>query len=116
VVDLSSYPISSIRRAGGLLFVSGQLPIDKQGKLIRGDIREQTKLVIANLAEVLASEGASLANVVKITTWLSDAEHAEGYNTIYKTMFATPYPARSTIVSQLLVASDIELEAVAEAR
>src|SRR4051794_19990046 len=113
MVDLSKYPISQTRRAGGLIFVSGQLPIDERGALIRGDIRVQTRLVIENLRKSLGEEGADLIHVVKVTTWLTDESFSVGYNEVYASMFRAPYPTRSTLISRLLVPVDLEMEAVA---
>lgn len=115
MVDLSKYPISQTRRAGNLVFISGQLPIGADGALQRGDIRAQTRLTIENLEKALATAGCSLANVVKVTTWLSDKAHGLGYNETYAELFSDPYPTRSTLVSELMVEADIEMEAVAVA-
>lgn len=107
------FPYSDVRRAGNLLFVSGQLPIDPDGQFHQGRIEDQTRLTIANLKALLEREGSSLTNVVKVMTWLSDGKHVAGYNAVYSELFAKPYPARSTVVTTLVVPADIEIEAVA---
>jgi 2-iminobutanoate/2-iminopropanoate deaminase len=106
-------PLSPARRAGPLLFLSGQLPRQGDGTLVRGPIEAQTAQVIANIAEVLAAHGLGLADVVKATVWLTEAAHAPGFNRVYAERFSAPYPARSTVVSALVAPADIEMEVVA---
>ncbi len=106
-------PLSPARRAGHLLFLSGQLPRQSDGTLVSGPIEVQTEQVIANVAEVLAAHGLGLADVVKATVWLTQAAHAPGFNRIYAQRFSAPYPARSTVVSALVAPADIEMEVVA---
>jgi len=106
-------PLSAARRAGHLLFLSGQLPRGSDGALVGGSIEAQTEQVITNIAAVLAANGLGLADVVKATVWLTDAAHADGFNRIYRARFPKPYPARSTVVSGLVAPADIEIEVVA---
>ncbi len=106
-------PLSKTRRAGALVFVSGQLPRKPEGGMCEGDIGEQTAQAIANLKAALHSEGLTLADVVKTTVWLTSSEHARGMNAVYADMFPQPYPTRSTVVSGLVAKADIEIEAVA---
>lgn len=105
-------PLSKTRRAGNLVFVSGQLPRDASGAIIAGDIKIQTCQALANLEAALADVGASLKDVVKVTAWITDAAHMAGFNEVYRNVFLEPYPARSTVISGL-VAGDVEIEAVA---
>ncbi|HEY4124227.1 MAG TPA: RidA family protein [Rhizomicrobium sp.] len=106
-------PLSKARRAGNLLFVSGQLPRNAQGQIIPGDIAAQATQALANLKAILEANGASLQNIVKVTVWLTDASYGEAFNRVYREWFKPPYPARSVVVSQLVAAADIEIEAVA---
>jgi reactive intermediate/imine deaminase len=106
-------PLSPARRAGNLLFLSGQLPRQGDGTLVSGPIEAQTEQVIANVAEVLAGHGLGLADVVKATVWLTQAAHAPGFNRVYAQRFSAPYPARSTVVAALVADADIEMEVVA---
>lgn len=106
-------PLSKARRAGDLLFVSGQLPRGPSGEIVQGDIDVQTRQAIANLQAILAEHGATLADVVKTTVWLTDAAFAGGFNAVYRELFQEPYPTRSTVVSGLLVDAAVEIEAVA---
>lgn len=106
-------PLSKARRAGDLLFISGQLPRGSSGEIVPGDITVQTRQVITNLQAVLAEHGATLADVVKTTVWLTDGSLAGAFNAVYREAFQEPYPTRSTVVSGLLVDALLEIEAVA---
>lgn len=107
-------PLSKARRAGDLLFVSGQLPRGSDGGIVAGGIEAQTRQALDNLARVVAQEGATLADVVKTTVWLTDGSDAAAFNAVYREYFAEPFPARSVVISGL-VAEDalLEIEAVA---
>lgn len=106
-------PLSTVRRAGSLVFVSGQLPRQADGSMVPGGIEAQTRQAIANLEAVLRAEGLGLEHVVKTTVWLTHASHAPGFNAVYRALFPQPYPARSTVISGLVADADIEIEAVA---
>jgi reactive intermediate/imine deaminase len=108
-------PLSKARRAGDLLFVSGQLPRDANGQIVAGDIAVQTRQALANLVAALEANGASAADVVKVTAWLTDRRHYEGFNAVYREVFQAPFPARSVVVSGLVADADVEIEAVAYA-
>lgn len=105
-------PLSKTRRAGNLLFVSGQLPRGADGAIVTGDIKTQTRQSLANLEAALTDAGASLKDVVKVTAWITDAAHMAGFNEVYRDVFLEPYPTRSTVISGL-VAGDVEIEAIA---
>jgi 2-iminobutanoate/2-iminopropanoate deaminase len=102
-------------QAGGFLFLSGQIPIDpKSGQLIAGNIEEQTRRVLDNLVAVLGAGGASLADVVKITVYLTDMADFADFNTTYSRYFPTAPPARATIaVAALPRNARIEIDAIA---
>jgi enamine deaminase RidA (YjgF/YER057c/UK114 family) len=70
-------------------------------------------MVLDNLEAVLASAGASLADVVKTTVWLTDGGLFGEFNDVYRTRFGTPYPARSTVIARLAVPVLVEIEAIA---
>lgn len=107
-------PLSKVRRAGDLLFVSGQLPRDANGAIVAGDITVQARQALANLVAVLESAGATAADVVKTTVWLTDRRDYEAFNAVYREVFQAPYPARSVVVSDLVADADIEVEAIAQ--
>ena len=106
-------PLSKARRAGDLLFISGQLPRGPSGDIVQGGVAIQTRQAIANLQAILAQHGGTLADVVKTTVWLTDSALAGAFNAVYAELFSEPYPTRSTVVSDLLVDAHIEIEAVA---
>ena len=88
---------SAAIRAGDLLFVSGQVPRDPATGRIEGDIAQQTRQVLENLSAVLATAGATLADVVSITAYLADIDDWEGFNEAYSEILRPPYPTRTTI-------------------
>jgi 2-iminobutanoate/2-iminopropanoate deaminase len=108
-------PYSQAIQAGNLLFLSGQLPFDPvTGELVKGDIRQQTQRVLANLQGVLESQNLSMEDVVKVTIFLKDMGNFSQVNEVYATYFPSSPPARSTVeVARLPRDADIEIEAIA---
>ncbi|HEX7086442.1 MAG TPA: RidA family protein [Vicinamibacterales bacterium] len=108
-------PYSQAIRAGGLLFCSGQIPLDPAtGRLVEGDVAAQTRQVLANLEAVLAAAGASLADVVRTTVYLADLADFTAMNEVYASRFASPAPARSTIqAARLPRDARVEIDAIA---
>jgi 2-iminobutanoate/2-iminopropanoate deaminase len=91
-------PYSQAVRAGALLFVSGQIPLDPAtGIMVGGDIGDQTRRVFQNLGEILKAGGASFYHVVRTTVYLADMADFAAMNEVYGTYFPAPAPARSTI-------------------
>jgi 2-iminobutanoate/2-iminopropanoate deaminase len=91
-------PYSQGIKAGSLLFLSGQIPLDPAtGAMIEGDIAAQTHRVFANLAAVLVAAGSSFDNVVRTTVYLADMNDFGIVNEIYGTYFSSPAPARATV-------------------
>lgn len=91
-------PYSQAVRAGNLIFVSGQGPIDPAtGALSTGDIAEQTRLVLRNVGNILTAAGASMDHVVRTTVYLADMNDFAAMNAAYAEAFADPAPARTTI-------------------
>ena len=89
-------------RAGDFIFLSGTGPFDPAtGKMIGKTIELQTEQTINNIAAVLEADGASLRDVVKVTAHLSDASFFNRYNAVYARRFPRPYPARTTVGSDL---------------
>jgi 2-iminobutanoate/2-iminopropanoate deaminase len=99
----------------GMLFVSGQIPLDPStGKIVEGGIGPQTERVLANLAAILTAGGCSLAKVVKTTIYLVDLADFATVNEIYGRAFTAPFPARATVqVSALPRGALVEIEAIA---
>ncbi len=108
-------PYSQAIKAGDLLFLSGQVPIDpKTGEIVGGDISAQTDRVLDNLAAVLAAAGASFANVVKTTIYLVDLGDFQAVNATYAKRFTSAPPARATVqVSALPKGARVEIDAIA---
>lgn len=91
-------PYSQAIRAGGLLFVSGQIPLDPEtGKMVDGDLAAQTHRVFKNLGAILSAAGATFDNVVKTTVYLADMNDFPAMNEIYAGYFPSPAPARATV-------------------
>ena len=91
-------PYSQAIKAGNLLFLSGQIPLDpKTGNLVEGDIEAQTRQVFRNIAAILKAAGASFDNVVSASVFLADMNQFGKVNEIYATYFSAPAPARATV-------------------
>jgi 2-iminobutanoate/2-iminopropanoate deaminase len=91
-------PYSQAIRAGSLLFLSGQIPIDPAtGQMVDGDIAHQTHRVFKNLAAILQEAGASFDHVVRTTVYLADMNDFAAMNEVYGTYFSSPAPARATV-------------------
>ncbi|MCC7416439.1 MAG: reactive intermediate/imine deaminase [Acidobacteria bacterium] len=108
-------PYSPALRAGGLLFVSGQIPLDPAtGRLAGGDIAAQAHRALDNLGALLAAAGLTFADVVRTTIFLADLADFSAVNAVYGTYFAEPFPARATVeVSGLPMDARIEIDAIA---
>jgi len=102
-------------RAGNLLFVSGQIPVDPaSGNLIEGDIAAQAEQVMRNLTALLRAAGASFTNVVRTTVYLADMNDFAGMNEVYSRYIVDPPPARATVqVARLPRDVKIEVDAIA---
>lgn len=109
-------PYSQARIAGGLLFVSGQLPIDPvTGEFNSQDAVEQMKQCIRNIEAIAQAAGTQLSKTVKTTILLTDLSGFAAINEAYGAFFAAPYPARATFeVSALPRGAKVEVEAVIE--
>ena len=108
-------PYSQAVKAGNLLFVSGQVPLDPAtGAPVEATIQAQTTQSLNNLKAILAQVGATMDNVVKTTVFLKDMEDFAEMNRIYQTFFAADCPARSAVqVGRLPKDVLVEIEAIA---
>lgn len=89
---------SQVVRAGDLLFVSGQGPIDPAtNEFSFGDIRHETKLVLENIRRIIEGSGASVADIVKCSVFLADASDFAAMNEVYAAFFGQSKPARTTV-------------------
>jgi 2-iminobutanoate/2-iminopropanoate deaminase len=103
-------------RAGRLLFVSGIVPIDGRGELVGGDdVQAQTRQVFANIRAILDAAGATFADVVKVTHYLTDITDRPAINEVRKEVFGAARPASTLVeVSKLVVpGARLEIEAIA---
>jgi len=108
-------PYSPALRAGQLLFLSGQIPLDPQsGAVVGDDISAQTEQVFRNIAALLAASGATFSQVARTTVFLTDLNDFGAMNAVYARHFADPPPARSTVqVSRLPRDVRIEIDVIA---
>ena len=108
-------PYSQAIRAGSLLFVSGQVPIDPAtGQIVDGDIAAQTHRVFQNISEILRAGGAGLDHVVRTTVFLADMNDFAAMNEVYAGYFKATAPARATVqVSRLPRDARIEIDVIA---
>ena len=106
-------PFSRMIKAGGFVFFSGQIPMDAQGKVVRGSIKEQTQAVMDRLRESLSEVGLDFGDVVKTTVWLSDLNLFADFNQAYKEYFTAGLPVRSTVEAKLAMEVDVEIEFMA---
>ena len=108
-------PYSQAIEAGGLVFASGQLPINPStGTFPEGGIKEQTRQSILNAQAILESAGCSLSNVVKTTVLLADIADFAAMNEVYASFFSEPFPARSAFaVRDLPKGALVEIEMIA---
>jgi 2-iminobutanoate/2-iminopropanoate deaminase len=108
-------PYSQAVEANNTLYISGQIPINPAtGKLIEGDIKEQTELVMQNIGAILEEAGFSYIDVVKSTCLLSDIKNFSAMNEVYAKYYPTDPPARAAYeVVNLPLGALIEIETIA---
>lgn len=100
-------------KAGGFVFISGQIPRDPvSGDIVGDDVESQTRQVIANVRRALEAAGASLSDVVSMVVYLADVDDWGRFNAVYKELMPTPYPTR-TAVGANLRGITVEISAVA---
>lgn len=107
-------PYSQAVRAGDLVFVSGQIPLEpRTAELVAGDFRDRARRVFENLKAVAEAAGGSLEDVVKLTVYLTDLADFAAVNEVMAEFFHEPYPARAAVgVASLPKGADVEAEAV----
>ena len=108
-------PYSQAVIANGLVFTSGQIPIDPAtGEFVAGGIAEQTQQVLKNLSAVLEAAGTGMQQVVKTTVYLADMQDFTAMNEVYATFFGAEPPARSTVqAARLPRDARVEIDVVA---
>lgn len=101
-------------RRGSLLFLSGQVGTDPAtGRLVSGDVADQTRQTLANLSAVLEAAGASWTDVVSVRVYLVDQADYGAMNAVYDAAMVAPFPARTTIYCGLNPGNRVEMDAVA---
>ena len=112
---MADLPFSRIRRAAGLVFLSGEVPLDADGSVPEG-ITAQTELVLDRIAATLGSEGLTLDDVVSATVYLVDPADFAAFNAAYVGRFQHPLPVRATVAAPLMVPRAlIEISVIASA-
>mgnify|MGYP004648161587 FL=1 len=108
-------PYSQAIEAGGMVFASGQLPIDPTtGEFAVGGVKEQTRQSLTNAKHILEEAGTDLAHVVKTTVFLSDMADFAAMNEVYSEFFSQPFPARSAVAVKTLPKNAlVEVECIA---
>ena len=107
-------PYSQAVKAGNLMFISGQIPLDPEtGDLVSKSIEDQAKQVLENVKSICEAAGYSLDDIVKISIFLTDLSNFAVVNDMMKEYFSEPYPARATVeVSGLPLGVNVEIEAI----
>jgi 2-iminobutanoate/2-iminopropanoate deaminase len=109
-------PYSQAVKVGGMLYASGQIPIDPAtGVIVEGGIKEQTLQALNNVKAIVEAAGVTMDNVVKTTVFMADMSDFADMNSIYAQFFREPFPARSAVaVKSLPKGAMIEIEVVVE--
>ncbi|MDH7795352.1 MULTISPECIES: RidA family protein [unclassified Beijerinckia] len=105
-------PFHPAVRAGDYIFVSGQVAKDADGNMVSGTIEEETAATIESIQRIIALEGASLADVVRATTYLEDTRDFGRYNKVFGQYFKDAILARTTIEARAVISTKIEIEVI----
>ena len=113
VVRGRNLSLSKAVRAGDFVYLTGQLPVLNGQPVTEGTIEDQTRIVLDLIRATLTEAGCELADVVKTMVWLRDRADFPGFNAVYAEYFPEKPPARSAVVSELLLDVRVEVEVVA---
>jgi reactive intermediate/imine deaminase len=107
-------PYSQAVKAGGLMFISGQIPLNPEtGDLVSGSIEDEANQVLQNIKSICEAAGHGMEDIVKITIFLTDLGNFATVNDVMKKHFSEPYPARATVeISGLPLGVNVEIEAI----
>ena len=108
-----TFPRSIATKAGGFVFVSGQVARDENGNVVAEGIEAHTRQTLKNVAHALKLAGCALEDIVKTTVWLDDAQDFDEFNRVYSEFFPGNKPARSTLQGKNMVGTKIEIEVIA---
>jgi 2-iminobutanoate/2-iminopropanoate deaminase len=107
-------PYSTGIEAGGWLFLSGQIALQNDGKIVSGGVQAEARLIFERLGNLLSSAGYSAKDVVKLTIYLTDLSCFQTVNEACSSFFKEPYPARVTVgVSELPKGGNLEIDVIA---
>ncbi len=106
-------PFHPAVRAGDYIFVSGQVAKDADGNMLSGTIEQETADTIESIRRILAEEGASLSDVVQVTTYLEDTRDFGRYNKVFAEYFKDAVLARTTVEARAVINTKIEISAIA---
>lgn len=113
VIGGRTLSLSRAIRAGDFVFLTGQVPMRDGVPMTNGNIEDQTRAVLDDIKATLDEAHCELADVVKAMVWLRDRADFPGFNTVYAEYFPSEPPARSAVISELLVDVRVEVEVVA---
>lgn len=118
MADKPKIPLTPSIAHGDLLFLSGQLGYEAPGKLAAGGIEAQTRQTFSNIERVLSANGATIADIIKATVFLTDKANFAAFNAAYASYFPDgQFPTRSTVVCELVAEGAlVEIEVVARTR
>jgi len=105
-------PYSPAIVAGGLVFVSGLLSTDAEGKVVGDDVTAQTRRILDRLKEIFEASGSSMAQAVSVSVYLENASDAAAFDAVYRTYFRDAPPARLVVVTDLLLGARVEVSAI----
>jgi enamine deaminase RidA (YjgF/YER057c/UK114 family) len=100
-------------RAGGFIYISGQVAKDENGNMCSGNIEEETRWTIESMRRILQLDGADLGDVVKVTVYLADARNFGRYNKVFAEYFPDGRISRTTVEARAVIECKIEMDAVA---
>ena len=106
-------PFHPAVRAGDFIFVSGQVAKDADGNMIEGTIEQPTQATIDAIGRILAEDGATLDDVVRVTTYLQDTRDFGRYNKVFGANFTNAGLARTTVEAKAVINTKIEMDAIA---
>ena len=107
-------PYSQAIEAHGMVFVSGQIPVDPHTNEIKNDVKEAAHQSLTNMKNILLEAGSDMSKVIKVTIFLKNIEDFASVNEVYATYFDKPYPARSCVAVKSLPKDVVlEMEAIA---
>jgi 2-iminobutanoate/2-iminopropanoate deaminase len=112
--ELLNAPLSSAWEANGVVFISGQIPADKEWKLIGETIEERFTAAMGNVKNILATADLTVNDIIQVRLYLTDLAELPALNEAYKKYFNHPFPARTALgVSKLPLGASLEIEVVA---